>query len=103
MDSSGPGSTPPGRAWANTSAAVAWSSLWSRSAGPVASNPSVHQFWPLVWTSVSSASHLGWPSPAVGATIGWLADENRLMRRLLATGVQPGGSPLLGLGGPKGK
>jgi hypothetical protein len=45
---------------------------------------------------VSSTSHRGWPSPAAGATICLLARENWLMRRLLATGVQPGGSPLSG-------
>ena len=30
---------PPGNGWANTSAAVAWSALRSRLAGPVASKP----------------------------------------------------------------
>ena len=53
----GPGSTAysirPGRAWANTSAAAASSSLRSRSAGPVASKPRVHQSWPRARTLVS--------------------------------------------------
>ena len=103
LDSSGPGSTPPGRAWANTSAAVASSSPRSRSAGPVASKPRVHQCWPPVWTSVSSTSHRGcWPGPGALAVICALAGGNRLMRRRLCTGRQPAGSALSWLSGLKG-
>src|SRR5262249_3469049 len=83
---------------ANTSAAVASSSRRSRSVGPVASKPTVHQSWPRARTSVSSTSHRGsWPAPGARATIGPLASGNRLMRRLLRTGLQPAGPPL---GGP---
>ncbi len=68
--------------------------------GPVASNPSVHQCWPPVRTSVSSTSHpRSWPSRGARATICPLARENRLIRRLLVTGLQPGGPPLPGLSG----
>ena len=57
-----------------------------------------------VWTSVSSTSHRGsWPSPGARATICPLASENRLMRRLLRTGLQPAASPLSGRSGLKGK
>ena len=91
-------------AWANTSAAVAWSSLRSRSAGPVASNPRVHQSWPRVRTSVSSTSHPGSPpGPGARAAIGPLASENRLMLRFLRTGLQPAASPLSWLSGRKAK
>jgi hypothetical protein len=76
------------------------SALWSRCAGPVASKPSVHQCWPPVRTSVSSTSHpRSWPSRGARATICPLARENRLIRRLLVTGLQPGGPPLPGLSG----
>ena len=43
LESSGPGSMPPGRAWANTSAVVASRALRSSPAGPVASKPRDHQ------------------------------------------------------------
>ena len=43
-----------------------------------------------------------WPSPAARATICPLASENRQIRRLLRTGLQPAGSPLSRLGGLKG-
>ena len=53
---------------------------------------------------MSSTSHRGSPpSPGAGATIGPLASENRVMRRLLRTGRQPTGSPLCGRGGLYGK
>ncbi len=55
MESSTPSSTTPGGAWANTSAAAASSWLRSASAGPVASNPRVHQASPRVRTSVGFA------------------------------------------------
>lgn len=51
----------PGKAWAITSAAVASSSLLSRSARPVTSNPRVYQSWPRVRNSLSSTSHPGSP------------------------------------------
>ena len=43
------------------------------------------------------------PSPAPRAEIGPLASENRLMHRLLRTGLQPAGSALSWPGGLKGK
>ena len=50
--------------------------------------------------SVSSTSHpRSWPSRGARATICPLARENRLIRRLLVTGLQPGGPPLPGLSG----
>ena len=62
------------------------SSLRSRSAGPVASKPRVHQSWPRVRISVSSTSHPGSPpSPGARAAMRSLASENRLIRRLLRT------------------
>jgi hypothetical protein len=72
-----------------------WTLGWS---GFPASSPG-----PQVRTSVSSTSHRGSPpSPAAGAATGPLASANRMMRRLLATGLQPAASPLSGLGRLKG-
>ena len=72
--------------------------------GAAPSNPSDHQSWPRVRTSVSSASHRGcWLSPAVGSAISRRGDENWLMRRLLVTRLQPAGSPLSWLRGLTGK
>ena len=42
-------------------------------------------------------------SPGTRAKIRPLAGENRLIRRVLLTGLQPAGSPLSWLSGSKGK
>src|SRR6266536_4462006 len=100
LESSVPGSTPPGRVSANTSAAVAASSRRSTSAGSVASNPRVHQASPRMRTSVSSTSHRGsLPSPRSEEHTSELQSENRLIRRLLLTGLQPAWLPLSWLRG----
>ena len=53
---------------------------------------------------MSSTAHPGSSaSPGTRAKIRPLAGENRLIRRVLLTGLQPAGSPLSWLIGSKGK
>ena len=70
LESSGPGSRSPGRAWANPGAAVAWSSLRSRSAGPVASGPRVYQ--PKRWLRPAAIIVLGGECPASDGAVSTL-------------------------------
>jgi len=99
-----PSSTPAGGDWENTSTAAASSWPCSTSAGPVASNPRVHQASTRVRNSVSSTAHPGpWPGPGTYALVSPSARENRLIRRSLLTLPQPAGSPRAGRGESVGK
>ena len=76
--------------------------LRSRSAGPLASNPIVHQCRSAMEISVSSTSHHGGSPPPGRTRIGPSDEVNRVMRRVLPTRCQPGGRPRTAGGGLSG-